>query len=64
MRMENGSAVPESFLARMTSQALHEQSKNDDLWLISLYMYSAVLSLKQKRGTYWYRGTNWNERAY
>ena len=34
------------------NEALHEQLQKDDPRLISVYMYSVVLSLKQKRGAY------------
>ena len=40
------------------------QLKKDDPLLILVYMYSAVLSLKQKRSAYWYRGSYWDESAY
>ena len=46
------------------NEALHSQLKESDPLLIWVYMFSAVLSLKQKRSTYWYRGTHWNKKHY
>ena len=43
---------------------LSEQFKKDEPWLNLVYMYSVVLSLKQRRGAYCYRGTYRNEKAY
>ena len=45
------------------NEALHSQLKESDPLLIWVYMFSAVLSLKQKRSTYWYRGTHWNKKS-